>query len=329
MPASVTKTMFILSGIVLGGISLGVFSFSVDRAMDETNVAIKEATANIDAVTEVAKASFSQPKQLGWTVKALRVRFDRINYDLASVRSGAAVPRLFVDRLPADLVKVEDVQRKKDDFIRSVLPLILAENDRILDDRKLLLSIRDRKAAGMTLDADDHAVIDELTDLYRVENGSIKKLLKRVDVVPVSLALAQAVEESGWGTSRFAREANAIYGQWTTDASEGIVPERREEGKNHLIRKFDSLSGSVAGYMRNINTHRAYRKLREARAQSRIAGKPLDGYSLAAHLDSYSERGQDYVDGLRMLMRVNKLVHFDKSRLKSDDVALYSSGQSQ
>ena len=323
MPGSMKKTVFILSGLMVSGLALGGLTFSVDRLFETSDIETTKTAAQIEAATEVARSSFAQIEDTAWTVAALDIRFERVNYDLALIRDGAEVPRLFMDKLPGDLAKVQDVKEKKEYFIRTVLPLILAENDRVLADRNLLISIRDRKLSGLTLEEEDLANVDRLAKTYRVKDGNIHTLLQRVDAVPVSLALAQAVEESGWGTSRFAREGNALYGQWTTDATQGILPANRDSGKNHLIRKFESLSGSVAGYMRNINTHRAYRDLRAARAEMRVNGKPLNGYELASHLESYSERGQDYVDGLRALMRVNKLVHFDEARLKSAEVALF------
>ena len=138
-----------------------------------------------------------------------------------------------------------------------------------------------------------------------------QRLLRHVDTVPVSLALAQAAAESGWGRSRFAHDGNALYGQWTMSEAHGLVPQRRDVGKKHLVRQFGSLLNSVRAYMRNLNSHPAYRTFRAARATARGRGQALDGAKLAHHLEAYSERGAVYIDELRAIMRVNGLGRFD------------------
>jgi len=141
----------------------------------------------------------------------------------------------------------------------------------------------------------------------------------------VSLAMAQAAIESGWGTSRFAIHGNAIFGQWTTAGGRGLVPTGREEGKTHKVRAFDRLSDSVNAYILNLNTHRAYRGLRELRQEARKDGKRPNGLVLAAGLEPYSERGEEYVELLRSLIRVNRLTPLDDAVL-SDKVIGFESG---
>jgi uncharacterized FlgJ-related protein len=143
----------------------------------------------------------------------------------------------------------------------------------------------------------------------------------RVDIIPPSLALAQAAEESGWGTSRFADVGNALFGQWTW--SEGIAPLEQREGKgDYRIAKFDSPLDSVRAYMLNLNTHAAYRSLRERRREMRVRGDQLSGWELAETLTSYSERGAAYVETLHTIMRVNRLAATDSAYL-TDSPPIY------
>jgi Bax protein len=155
-----------------------------------------------------------------------------------------------------------------------------------------------------------------MSERYRVERGDIAALLLRVDAIPPSLALAQAAEESGWGTSKFARRGNALFGQWTTSSDVGIVPARRDAGKTHKIKAFKSLQDSIAAYMRNLNVHRAYREFRQARHSLRRRGRALDGLRLAAGMTRYSERAEKYVETLRIIINVNRLNLFDAAQLE-------------
>ena len=144
---------------------------------------------------------------------------------------------------------------------------------------------------------------------YRVSGDPVKDprardaLLRRVDVIPVSLVLAQAANESAWGTSRFAREGNNLFGIWTWDESKGIVPKKRAPGHRHLVRRFDSIQESVRYYLHNLNSHPAYTQLRILRAHAREQGRPLRGSELAAGLTRYSARGEEYVRLIRQLIQ--------------------------
>jgi len=147
-------------------------------------------------------------------------------------------------------------------------------------------------------------------------------LWTKVDIVPVSLALAQAAEESGWGTSRFAAQGNAVYGQWTWGKN-AIVPEQqRKELGNYGIASFETLQQSICAYMLNLNTHNAYASLRTKRAELRAMDQKITGHILAGQLTRYSERGEEYVKGLRSLMEYNQLSPADDAYL-SDDPPIY------
>lgn len=256
------------------------------------------------------------------SAEALSKTFKRFGYDLDAVKKeGNAVPRLFLASLPPDMSQIRQAEDRKAIFFKSVLPLVLQVNDEIRADRRRLwdLSVRARK--GERLPAVDRLWLIVLAERYKTKRGDLPELLKRVDIVPASMALAQAAEESGWGTSRFSREGNAIFGEWTLSDAEGLVPKNREPGKTHKVRAFKSLLDSVRAYSRNLNTHRAYRKFRTLRQEMRRAGSPVRGRRLIETLTSYSERGAEYVKGLRAIMRVNKLERLDEAKLRRPETA--------
>ena len=144
------------------------------------------------------------------------------------------------------------------------------------------------------------------------------RLMIQVDIIPPSLALAQAAEESGWGTSRFTAEGNAFFGQWDFSGN-GMTPkQQRKELGDYGLARFDSPLASVEGYMKNINTTGAYEKLRLLRANLRKNNKKITGMELAGTLDKYSERGQAYIDGLRDMISYNKLQDVDEAYLSED-----------
>ena len=218
------------------------------------------------------------------------------------------VPPLAVTRLPADL-EAQEVAEKKRLFLQTLLPLVLAENRAVAAERRFVArALEDWPLAeGERLER-----LQRLADEYRVEGdladaATRRRLLRRVDQVPPALALAQAAIETGWGTSRFAREGNNLFGQWTYQASQGLLPEDRVEGASHFVRRFPDLRASVRGYLRNLTTHRAYRPLRLLREHMRRMGRPLDAATLAGGLEAYSERGQEYVNDVRNLIRQNQL----------------------
>jgi Bax protein len=245
--------------------------------------------------------------------------FTNMGYDLDQVRSGAQrVPRVFLASMPDDIGKIREVPRKKALFFKTALPLILKANAEIHGDRRRLLDLKSRLKKLETLPAKDRLWLIVMFELYRVERGELSELLKRVDIIPVSLALAQAAVESGWGTSRFIREGNAMFGQWTTAEDEGLVPNKREGGKTHKVKAFKNLLHSARSYVWNLNTHKAYRGLRTLRQQLRNKGVPIRGMVLVESLIHYSERGEEYVKDIRSLITINKLKHFDEALLISE-----------
>ena len=278
-----------------------------------------------DAVPEVVSAEELRQerlreKQHPYTTVALLQAFSNIEYDFHAVRAGeGTVPRLFVTSLPRDMRKIRAVKKKKELFFKSVLPLVLHVNEQIRADRARLISVRNMKFNDKKFSAADQLWLAALADRYKADRGDLSELTRRMDIIPPSLALAQAAEESGWGTSRFVIEGNALFGQWTVEGDLGIVPARRDADRSHKIKAFKTLLDAVRAYARNLNTHPAYRQFRLERAGFRQEGTFLDGLALSSSLLNYSERGADYVESLRSLIRGNRLQKLDRAKL-SDKV---------
>lgn len=249
------------------------------------------------------------------------VVIDGLDYDLDSIISGVGyVPRVQLASMPEDLANIRAVNYKKEIFFKTVLPLVLQINEEISADRQRLKNISAQIKAGTHLAATDKLWLAIMADRYNVRRNDIDAILARHDVVPPSLALAQAASESAWGTSRFVREGNAMFGQWTfSDTKEGLVPNKRSIGKSHRVQTFSSLMASVRSYVNNLNRHRAYREFRKARTAMRAKGGPIDGYLLATTLHRYSERGDVYVSELQSIIDTNALRSLDNARLMDID----------
>jgi len=224
--------------------------------------------------------------------------------------------------LPARLADPElPVSDKKRLFIETLLPLIEEENRRVLRQRTMAMQLLQEAGEGKQPEAESVQWLQQLAESYRIEGDPLqdaaaaKALQARIDVIPAGLALAQAANESGWGGSRFAQEANNVFGIWTYDPAKGIKPEQRAAGKSHLVRAFDSLRQSVRTYMHTLNSHPAYKPLRARRAQLRRDKQPLQAAVLADGLEKYSELGQDYVKLIKSVIRDNGLERFDHIHL--------------
>ncbi len=240
-------------------------------------------------------------------------------YDLEHVQTGGVVPRVFLASIPEGLADVPETEIRKGLFYKSVLPLVLQVNNEIREKRERLKTLAKIIKSGEKPSAVDRLWLAAMSERYNVERNDIASLLIKVDVVPPSLALAQAAKESGWGSSRFTREGNALFGQWTF-AKGNLVPSDRDEGKTHMVKRFDSLIDSVRAYVRNLNTHRAYRDYRKLRAELKRKDKPMDGRILAGTLRHYSELGMEYVNAIRSMIRFDRLNRFDDARLDAENV---------
>ena len=238
---------------------------------------------------------------------------------------GNGVPPFIVTRFPEDLDHRLRPEEKKRTFLLSLLPMVLLANQAIEAERQELEALFARNDGKGLLSADERQRLQEMGEYYKLPGDPLSDrraralLLHRVDVLPPSLVLAQAATESGWGTSRFAREGNNLFGQRTYRTGNGIVPAQRAEGETHEVKRFGTLFESVRSYMRNLNTHEAYRELRELRAKLRRSDRPLNGAILASGLDAYSTRSGDYIDDVRAIIRANDLSRTNLTFLREAD----------
>jgi Bax protein len=255
------------------------------------------------------------------TFGSLAATFLSLDYDLETIRDeGASVPRIFVINMPKDMPHIELPAQRKRIFFKTVLPLILKVNDDVLKDRERLLRIKSEKVKTVELSAVDRLWLVALSERYFLERNNLPEMIRRVDIIPPSIALAQAAEESGWGTSRFALEGNALFGQWTFKAKNSLKPRDRDPDKTHNIRAYPTLLDAVRSYVLNLNTHRAYQEFRKGRQELRHTGQRLTGARLVNTLHRYSERGVKYVKTIQLIMSSNQLLNLDKARLGSKRV---------
>ncbi len=217
------------------------------------------------------------------------------------------VPPVSVQAFPPDLADTP-TDTKKSLFFRTLLPLVLAENARIEAQREALARAAQ---AGLT-DERRREIIAPLAREYGVDGDPLAattaaSLKNRVNTVPPALALAQAAKESGWGTSRFARQGNNLFGEWTWDASQGMSPRDAAADADHYVRRFTNLRESVRSYLNNLNTHDAYDRFRSLRARAQAAGRVMTPAEMTGGLENYSQRGWDYVDEVRAMITTNRL----------------------
>jgi len=236
--------------------------------------------------------------------------FKSTNYNLKDVRKNKLVKPISLDLLPKEIVKIENTKRRKELFIQIILPLVIDENNNIKLDRIKLFSILNK---NKNTKKEEEWLIVKFKQ-YGVVNKNLSTLKVRMDEVPVSMAIAQAAKETGWGTSRFAQEGNALFGQWTW-SGKGIKPANAEDDSTHKVMRFKVLQASVKAYQRNLNTHSSYKDFRSARAEFRDKEKKLDSMILTEYLDKYAETGKEYVKILQQIIRQNDLTDFDDAKL--------------
>ena len=220
------------------------------------------------------------------------------------------IPLEFARHIPAKHFELTGDEQKQS-FIKLVLPLILAANDELL---------QRREAVKASVQANDRNKLDQWAVLYRIDSEHFddfelaERLLRRVDTIPVALALAQAAVESGWGTSRFAQQGNALFGQWAWTESAGMRP-LAASNERAVVRSFGSLLESVRAYMHNLNTHQNYKRFRDARYRLKPHSEVVKARRLAAYLDSYAEIGQAYVEKLLVIISSNNFDHYAEAKL--------------
>ena len=253
-----------------------------------------------DLETDTVRLNASTIKQL----------FQDTDYKLDDVRETKLVKPVALTLLPGEIKMIESTKKRKEFFIQIVLPLVLKENNNIRLDRKTLFKIIN-KSNNTKL---EKKWLEKKYKQYGVTSKDLTTLKIRMDEIPVSLALAQAAKETGWGTSRFAQEGNALFGQWTW-SGEGLKPKEADENKGHKVMKFNVLQASVRAYQRNLNTHRSYKNFRLARAHLRDNNQPLDSLILSQFLKNYAETGNQYVEVLQKIINQNNLKDFDDAKL--------------
>ena len=250
------------------------------------------------------------------TIKQL---FEDTGYELNDVREKKLVKPVALTLLPQEIKMIENTKKRKEFFIQIVLPLIIQENNNIKLDRKTLFSIINKSNNSNS----EKKWLDKKYKQYGVKSHDLSTLKIRMDEIPVSLAIAQAAKETGWGTSRFAQEGNALFGQWTW-SGEGLRPKEAKEGEDHKVMKFNILQASVRAYQRNLNTHSTYKDFRKARAKLRDSNNKLDSIELSKYLNKYAETGNQYVEVLQKIIKQNKLQDFDDAKLLPSSVDLES-----
>lgn len=249
-------------------------------------------------------------------------------FDMKQIRkNNATVPEIFFTNLPRELTRIKNTAIRKELFFSALLAPILKVNDIIGQDRRKLKKIILKITIGADVSEPDYYWLTQKLVRYKIKVRDVQdfvartgeildELLIRMNIIPPELALAQAAQESGWGTSRFAQQGNALYGQWTWGSGCGMVPAQREEGKTHRMKCFKTIIEAVDSYMLNLNTHRAYRALRHERRAFRD-DQTIDVIPLVETLINYSEEGQEYVEKIKNIIRVNNLSDFNKARLET------------
>ena len=249
----------------------------------------------------------------------LEHEFLRHNYDLSRLQQG--VPPMIVEQLPGEFPALRPLRRRKSLFFQTLLPMVLLANREIAHERDLLNKLAEQTENGLPLDAYQLHQLRTLQARYAVKGpptaeSTLAKLKTRIDQVPPELVLAQAANESAWGTSRFSRQGNNLFGEWTFTPGTGIIPEERPDGATYEVRRFNTLYDSIRSYLRNLNTHAAYKPFRELRASLRREGQPLSGVKLAEGLIKYSTRREEYVSDLQKLIQQNNLQRFAAVNLR-------------
>ena len=279
-----------------------------DKILNEQDLLVDIFSLN-DLETDTVRLNASTIKQL----------FEDTKYTLKDVRKTKLVKPVALTLLPNEIKMIENTSKRKDFFIQIVLPLILKENSNIKIDRKRLFSIIN-KSNNTNL---EKKWLEKKYKQYGVPSKDLSTLKIRMDEIPVSLALAQAAKETGWGTSRFAQEGNALFGQWTW-SGEGLKPKDADKNEGHKVMRFNVLQASVRAYQRNLNTHSTYKEFRKERAKLRDEGKPLDSMILSRYLNKYAETGNQYVEVLQKIIKQNNLQDFDDAKLLPSSIELES-----
>tara|TARA_B100001250_G_scaffold234713_1_gene201595 strand:+ start:217 stop:1350 length:1134 start_codon:yes stop_codon:yes gene_type:complete len=263
-----------------------------------------------DLFTDVLKFDTNEADTVRLSASTINQLFKDENYNLKDIRKNKLVKPITIDVLPSEIKSIENTKKRKELFIQIVLPLILEENKRIKIERITLFSILNKNSNT----EEEKNWLRSKFKQYGVVNKDLTTLKIRMDEIPVSLAIAQAAKETGWGTSRFAQQGNALFGQWTYN-DKGIKPAGSDPSDTHKVMKFKILKASVRAYNRNLNTHKSYKKFRKVRAIQRDVYGSLNSLELANYLDKYAETGIEYTKILKQIIEQNKLTDFDDAKI--------------
>tara|TARA_Y100001970_G_scaffold286043_1_gene407239 strand:+ start:253 stop:1317 length:1065 start_codon:yes stop_codon:yes gene_type:complete len=278
-----------------------------DKTLDEDLIVKNDER---ELLYDILEENNSEINLVRYTTSEIDSLFKEVNYNLTDVRVTKLVKPVDIGLLPNEIKNIGSTKKRKEMFIKIVLPLIVKENTKIRIDRKRLFTVLNKNSNTDI----EKKWLEKKYKQYGVRQNDLSTLKIRMDEIPVSLAIAQAAKETGWGTSRFALKGNALFGQWTW-SGEGLKPKNAEKGKDHKVMKFHSLQLSVRAYLRNLNTHSTYKNLRKSRTELRNQNKPLDSMILSKHLDKYAETGSQYIEVLQKIIEQNNLKDFDEARL--------------
>ena len=285
----------------------------LNNTLNKDNLLEKDSSEVLDErdlLYDILEENNSEINLVRYTTSEIDSLFKEVNYNLKDVRDTKLVKPIDIGLLPNEIKKIGNTKKRKDMFIKIVLPLIVKENNKIRIDRQRLFTILNKNSNTDI----EKKWLEKKYKQYGARRNDLSTLKVRMDEIPVSLAIAQAAKETGWGTSRFALKGNALFGQWTW-SGDGLKPKDADEGEDHKVMKFHSLQLSVRAYLRNLNTHSTYKNFRKARTELRNQNKPLDSIILSKHLDKYAETGSQYIEVLQKIIEQNKLKDFDEARL--------------
>ena len=306
-----SKKKFSKNKVVLNNSSINFNRVLEGKEIEENKNFNEDNEVNSnDLFTDVFEFNINEKDTVRLSAATLNQLFKDEDYSLKDIRKNKLVKPITIDVLPSEIKSIENSKKRKELFIQIILPLILEENKKIKIERKTLFSILNKNSNS----EEERNWLRSKFKQYGVVNRDLTTLKIRMDEIPVSLAIAQAAKETGWGTSRFAQQGNALFGHWTYDGK-GIKPAGSDPDDTHKVMKFKILKASVRAYQRNLNTHLSYKKFRKVRAIQRDVYGSLNSLELAKYLDAYAATGADYTKVLKKIIEQNKLTDFDDAKI--------------
>ena len=303
---------FVLKNTIIN-FSKKKFELTLNKKLNYKNKNVDEISVleNIFDDIDIFSSEENNSNTSRLSASTIEQLFEDTNYSLKEVKKTKLLNiGNSLDHLPKEMKNIENVKKRKNLFIQIVLPLIIEENMKIKLDRKKLFVILNKNNNSKS----DLNWLKEKFKLYGVAKNDLSTLKIRMDEIPVSLAIAQAAKETGWGTSRFAQKGNALFGQWTW-SGDGIKPAAADIETKHKVASFKVLKASVKAYQRNLNTHLSYKKFRKERAIQRDNNGKLNSLELVNYLDKYAETGIEYTKILKKIIKQNSLNDFDDVKI--------------